>query len=116
MRLAPARSIAAAGFLALQGAAIVNSRFAAARYFCWAPFDTHTRYELVVNIPGRPPLSRRELKDRYRLRYYGRDDRSPQHVIDIVSQYETTYGRADGASVTMTYSVNGRPAVTRRLP
>ena len=36
--------------LALQAAAIVRARFVNDRYFCWAPFDQQTKYEISVAI------------------------------------------------------------------
>ena len=38
--------------LVLQAGAIVRARFVDDRYFCWAPFDQQTKYEIGVAIGG----------------------------------------------------------------
>jgi hypothetical protein len=101
------RDVLCMALLAIQLLLIARSRSSASRYFCWAPFDTQTSYELTVTVPGRGRLSPREVRMRYRLDDYGRDNRSPQHLIDIVSQYEGTLGRPERADALMRYTVNG---------
>ena len=93
--------------LILQGVAIVRARTVSSRYFCWAPFDIQTEYELTVALPNRQVLTGPAAGLRYRLPDYGQDNRSPQHIIDTVQQYEQTYGRNDHAQVLMQYTVNG---------
>ena len=101
------RDLLCACVLVFQPAAIARSRTMASRYFCWAPFDMQTRYDLTVVVPVKGRLSQQDVCSRYHLSNYGGDNRSPQHVIDIVRQYEDTYGRPDRAEVTMRYMING---------
>ena len=81
---------------------------AEARYFSWAPNDYMVTYQLRVTTRGRD-LSYAEVLSRYRIRREGLFEYPAQHVKDIVSQYERTYGRADSARVVYTYRVNGGP-------
>jgi hypothetical protein len=109
------RTAIGAVFLLCQLGMIAYARFVPTRYFCWAPYDTQTAYELKVSIEDRE-LSPQEIRARYRRPAKGRDNRSPHHVMDIVRQYEETYGRGDDARVVMTYSVNGRPEEQWKWP
>lgn len=95
-------------FISLQLFAIAYSRFIPERFFCWAPYDEHTRYEISVHINGEP-LSRSEITDRYRYASKSWEVRSINNVISLVRQYEQTYGRADNAVVSIRYSMNGHP-------
>jgi hypothetical protein len=92
--------------LGAQVAAIVHARFTESRYFCWAPYDAISRYELAVEAGGRA-LTDGEIRQRYRLPGHGRDNRAIQHVKDVVAAYERTYGRGDGARVRLRYRTNG---------
>ncbi|MEX2263603.1 MAG: hypothetical protein WD696_16725 [Bryobacteraceae bacterium] len=94
-------------FLAFQIAAIVYARYVPSRYFCWAPFDMQTEYWLEVTVDGRP-LNGQEIRRRYRRPQHGVDNRSPQHVIDIVQQCEERYAAAERVRVRMRYTVNGK--------
>lgn len=105
----------AIAFLLAQVASIAYARFVPTRYFAWAPYDAITLYELEVRIDGRE-LEDRELRRRYRLPTLGRDNRAAQHVIDVVRQYEETYGAGDGAEVVLRYRTNGGPEQTWRWP
>ena len=120
------RTAVAATLLLAQAAAILYARRVESRYFCWAPYDTQTDYSLRVALPGRGDLTATEIRRRYRITVgssrgdaaviHGHDQRSPQHVKDIVEQYEATYGRDDRAQVVMRYSVNGRETAEWRWP
>lgn len=101
--------------LLFQVGMIVYARFVPSRYFCWAPFDIQTEYRLQVTISGRP-LTGKEIRVRYRRPQNGTDNRSPQHVFDIIREYEQTYGRADHAQVVMRYRVNGKQEQTWQWP
>jgi hypothetical protein len=101
------RTAIGAAFLLFQLIMIAHARFVPSRYFCWAPYDAQSEYRLDVVIHGRP-LSAQQIRRRYRRPQQGVDNRSIQHVIDIVQQYEQTYGRNDHAQVTMRYRVNGK--------
>ncbi len=104
-----------AGFLLLQLALVIRARFVEERFFCWAPFDETSRYETKVTVGGKV-LSEAEIGRRYRYRPSGWENRSIHNVIGIIRRYEQSYGRADHAEVTVTYSRNGSPAQTWRWP
>jgi hypothetical protein len=55
-------------------------------------------YELRVDIAG-ASLTSAEIERRYHVPQAGRFENVPQHLIDIVQQYERTHGRHDHASV-----------------
>jgi hypothetical protein len=101
------RTIIGAGLLLFQLVMIGYARFVPARYFCWAPYDIQTEYRLDVSVGGRT-LTAAEIRQRYRRPKKGVDNRSIQHVMDIVQQYEETYGRSDRAQVLMKYRINGK--------
>jgi len=101
------RTIIGASLLLFQLGMIGYARFVPARYFCWAPYDIQSEYRIDVLIGGRP-LTASQIRARYRRPRQGVDNRSIQHVMDIVEQYEQTYGRNDSAEVSMTYHVNGK--------
>lgn len=93
--------------LVFQLSAIVYARFVPSRYFCWAPFDMQTDYRLDVTINGRR-LSPTEVRQRYRRAAQGTDNRSFQHIIDIIEQTERHYHPEDQTEVIMTYRINGK--------
>jgi len=95
-------------FLGLQVVSIGYARFVPERFFCWAPYDIHTHYTVEVEIDGRK-LTEREVQLRYRYRSVGWEPRSIHNVFSMISQYESTYGSADDARVTVDYAINGRP-------
>src|SRR5436309_6195565 len=101
------RTIAGMSILAFQLAMIVYARFVPSRYFCWAPYDVQTEYWITTVVNGRK-LTGAEVRERYRRPQHGTDNRSPQHVIDILQGYEARYGGSDHAAVTMRYRVNGK--------
>lgn len=92
--------------LALQGAAIVRARFADDRYFCWAPFDQQTKYEIGVTIGGEG-LTEFQILRRYRRPFEGVDNRSANHIFDIIRRAEKKLEPAGRSRVTVVYSVNG---------
>jgi hypothetical protein len=102
-------------FLALQGVAFVWAKFVPTRYFCWAPYDTHTFYTISVRHLGRE-LNEGEIYFRYHLPARGHDPRSPYHVINALEQYERTYGAGEAFEINLTYTVNGHPPLTWRFP
>ena len=109
------RFLAAALLLAFQVGMIGYARFVPSRYFCWAPMDSQNLYEITVVIAGRE-LGTEEIEARYRQPAVGGNWQAIQHVLDKVRQYEETYGRDDGAEVTVSYTVNGRPRETWMWP
>lgn len=93
--------------LAFQVGAISYARTVPSRYFCWAPFDLQTSYKLRVTVNGRE-LSPSEIQARYRRPQKGNDNRSTQHLIDIIEGAEQRYHPDDRTDVVMTYQVNGK--------
>ncbi|MBI1791791.1 MAG: hypothetical protein HYR60_30055 [Acidobacteria bacterium] len=102
------RKLLGAALLLFQAGMIVYARFVPSRYFCWAPFDMQTEYALEVTVNGRE-LSAGEIRRRYRRPRKGVDNRSAQHVIDIIEGYERNYGSGEHAQVVMRYRINGKP-------
>ncbi len=95
-------------FLSLQVISIVYAGFVPEKFFCWAPYDQHSYYEIKVEV-DQHTLSREETDLRYRYRSKGWEPRSINNVISIVQQYEKTYGKNDEAKVVLTYESNGHP-------
>jgi len=94
--------------LAFQLGAILYARFVPTRYFCWAPFDTQTDY-VATSIVNGHELTVAEFRERYRRPMRGFDNRSPQHVIDMLQQVEERRAAFnDRAMVVMYYRVNGK--------
>ena len=100
------RRVLGIAILLFQIGAIVYARFVPARYFCWAPYDSQNDYVIEVVMDSRA-LSRDEIRRRYKKRAKGTDNRSIQHIKDIISGYETSYGAQENAQVTLSYRVNG---------
>src|SRR5579872_1503913 len=115
MRTMSVRSGVGLALLLFQVAMIVHARFVPSRYFCWALYDVQTEYSLRVEI-NRRELSAQEILARYHRPQHGNDNRSPQHVIDILQGYEETYGKNDHAAVEMRYRVNGKQEQIWRWP
>ncbi len=110
----------------LQLVLIINARFGVLRYYCWAPHDEQSVFNLSVIIDQKQ-LTREETNKRYRFtdwRYWqdGKyrnvrlESRSIENIKSIISQFESTYGQDDQASVTLTYEINGGPAKTWQWP
>lgn len=93
--------------IAFQVGAIAYARFVPSRYFCWAPFDMQTDYQLQVTVNGKK-LSPAEIQKRYRRPAKGTDNRSYHHLIDIIEQTELQYHPHDDTRVLMTYRINGQ--------
>jgi hypothetical protein len=101
------RAIVGVAILSFQLAMIVYARFVPSRYFCWAPYDVQTEYWITTVVNGRK-LTAGEIRTRYRRTQHGTDNRSPQHVMDILEGVEKQYRRSEHAVVTMRYRVNGK--------
>lgn len=102
--------------LAFQVGAIVYARFVPTRYFCWAPFDTQTDYKARSTVNGRE-LTASEFRQRYRRPQQGFDNRSPQHVIDMLQQVEERRASlGEKAEVVLQYRVNGKELREWRWP
>jgi len=93
-------------FLLLQVGSIVYARYIPERFFCWAPYDQHTKFQVFVTIDGQT-LSSDESKARYKYKMKGWEQRSIHNIFSLISQYEQTYGLDDNAQVKMIYSTNG---------
>ncbi|MBT8266525.1 MAG: hypothetical protein KJO41_06100 [Bacteroidia bacterium] len=95
-------------FLAIQVGLIVYARFIPERFFCWAPYDIHSKYEIQTTINGKL-LSSTEAEQRYNYKSKGWEQRSIYNIISLVAQYERTYGANDNAQVEIIFAVNGNP-------
>ena len=111
-----ARGTALVFIFGLQLWGIVRSWTAIDRYFCWAPYDAYTEY--AVQVRGSEGWLRAdEIARRYRIPISGRDNRSPEHIIQVFRQYESTYGLADPAlELRLSYRVNGGSEQTWSWP
>lgn len=96
-------------FFSAQIGVVIASRFMPMKYFCWVPYDEISLYAIEVSI-GERSLSDTEIKKRYRRETPGRENRDIDNLISIIEQYESTYGRSDGAEVLLTYRSNGHEA------
>lgn len=95
-------------FFGIQLGLILWSRFSPERYFCWAPHDCQTEYELTVYVNGRE-LNEDEIYKRYHRERKYRDVRSPDNVKSMIIQHSLTYGKEEDTVVIMKYKVNGIP-------
>ncbi|MFT4781913.1 MAG: hypothetical protein ACJAZK_001496 [Psychroserpens sp.] len=93
-------------FILLQVGSILYARFNPERFFCWAPYDTHVKFEVFVTI-DRKVLTQQEAEARYKYKMRGWEQRSIDNIFSLISQYEDTYGKTDNAKVLMKYSTNG---------
>ena len=100
------KRVAACLLIGTQLLGIVAMRFSDLRYFCWAPYDEITQFDISVTIDGRE-LSDDAVQRRYRLPHASRDNRSWAHVPAIIAHYERTWGRHDGAVAEYRFRVNG---------
>jgi hypothetical protein len=100
-------------FLIAQLVWVLDQQAGSSRYFAWAPNDSETEYSIAVRVDDRA-LTPDEIQERYHIPVNGVDETFPGHVLSVVEQYEATYGRDDGAIVTVSYRVNGhQPSVLR---
>lgn len=107
--------VAGCFLLGIQVVGIGAMQFSDLRYFCWAPYDEITEFEISVVIDGHE-LSSEAVMQRYRLPHGSRDNRSWAHVPAAIAHYERTRGRGDGAVVEYRYRVNGGSARLWRWP
>jgi len=111
-----ARGVIVTLILGLQVWGIARGRVEQDRYFCWAPYDTFTEYD--VHVRGAEGwLDADEVARRYRIPKSGRDNRFPEHVIDVFRQYEETYGRKNPViELRLNYRINGGAEQTWNWP
>ena len=93
-------------FLLVQLFFVIYARFIPERFFCWAPFDEHSYYNIDVEIEGKS-LSANEINARYKYRSEGWETRSMDNIFSLVKQYEDTYGKYDNADVKIIFTTNG---------
>jgi len=102
--------------LAFQLCAIIYARTVPTRYFCWAPYDTQTQYDATATVNGHV-LTSAEFRTRYRRPERGSDNRSPQHLIDMLAQAESKHEKlGDRTTILMQYRVNGKELLEWRWP
>lgn len=101
------RKIIVFSFFLVQVVGIVCSRFLEERYFCWAPFDQISYYEIKAEING-VLFSTQEITERYNIQGNGRENRSIHNVFSIIKQYEKSYGKEEKAVVKVLYRTNGK--------
>jgi hypothetical protein len=102
--------------LGFQIGAIVYARMVPTRYFCWAPYDTQTEYDATATVNGHV-LTAGEFRARYRRPEHGSDNRSPQHVIDMLAQAEAKHARlGDKTTIEMKYRINGKELLEWHWP
>jgi hypothetical protein len=102
-------------FLFLQLSSFVYARFVPSRWLAWAPNDYAVDYSLRVQVRERV-LSKFETEERYGLPAKSLYENPPQNIMDIVRQYEQTYGRKDHAGAVLQYRLNGGPPQQWRWP
>jgi predicted ATP-grasp superfamily ATP-dependent carboligase len=107
--------LVAVAFLGAQLVSTLYAPFVPVRFFCWAPYDEHTRYSIDVTIAGRA-LAPDEIARRYRYPQSTWEIRDIDNVISIVRQYEESYGAGEEARVALTYRTNGREQRTWTWP
>lgn len=79
------------------------------KFFCWAPYDEHTllRTKVVIDTTE---LTYNQINQRYRYSLNDWEPRAVHNVLDLVEQYERTYGSQDSANVIIEYTTNGNPS------
>ena len=100
-------------FLATQAILVGHGLLSEGKHFGWAPHTTQVSYELDVEVDGRS-LSERDIRRRYHLPFYGWEAHSYRNLIDLLLQYERTYGKDDQTRLVLRYSVNGHSPETWR--
>lgn len=95
-------------FIAIQFGLVIYAKFIPERFFCWAPYDSHTKFETIVKINDQT-LTPEEAASRYGYKMKGWEQRSINNVFMLIEQYEHSYGKEDQANVKMIYSTNGHP-------
>jgi hypothetical protein len=102
----PVRVIIGALFLCFQVFRIAHARFTDVRYFCWAPHDRLSPYQVSATVNGRA-LSGDEIKARYHIDASGVETQA-QEIYEIVELHETAYPIGEDVRVRVVYQPNGR--------
>jgi hypothetical protein len=100
------RTLTGVLFLFLQFLSLIYARFIPERFFCWAPYDEHSYYKIEVAL-GDNVLTTEQIKERYRYKVEGWEPRSINNLFNLISQYESSYGKNENAKVTIDYTING---------
>ena len=103
-------------FFFLQLIGIIYARFTDVRYFCWAPYDQISTYQIQVRLPSRNFLSEDEIQSRYHIPAQGRENRAIHNIISLIEKYEKSYGKQEQAEVRPFYSTNGKKQNTWNYP
>lgn len=93
-------------FFGLQVLGILIGKFSDARFFCWAPYDQFSFYDIHVSIDGRD-LTENEVSQRYHPEKKGQDNRNIHNVISTIRQFEEIYAEEKNVTVELSYVVNG---------
>lgn len=93
-------------FFGLQILGILIGKFSDARFFCWAPYDQFTNYEINVSIDGQE-LNEQNVSQRYHINKRGRNNRNIHNVISKIRQFEKTYADEKNVTVELSYVING---------
>jgi hypothetical protein len=110
------RTLIPIALFVFQLGAIIYARFVPTRYFCWAPYDTQTDYTATATVKGKK-LTPAEFRQRYRRPNRGFDNRSPQHVFDMLEQVEEKRAKlGETATIEVEYRVNGKELREWRWP
>ncbi len=86
-------------------------------YFCWAPHDQQSVYQLTAEVNG-IPLNQKEISNRYhfdtkiywengKAEWRRIEARAIGNVIGIIEQHELTYGKKDEVIIDLVYHING---------
>ena len=100
------RKLTGIAFLLLQAGLVVNGQFRSDRWYCWAPNDYAVWYRIEVQVVG-VTLTPGEIEQRYQIPAEHVAQHPAINNIEMIRQYETTYGRNDHAEVQMFYRRSG---------
>jgi hypothetical protein len=106
LRLSAARHgrlLLGSALLLFQLSMIVLGHLTDHRYFCWAVFSKVASYRIEVRVNG-GELSAAQVGQRYKISQAGDEVNSITNVVDILKQYETTYGANDRAQIRLLYT------------
>jgi hypothetical protein len=103
------KRLAVAVIFGVQVAWVFADQIFKTRYGSWGALQALTLYDLSVQVNGRT-LDLEAACARYRLDTCGLNSRSPFQIFAAIRQYETTYGKEDGARVELEYHTNRGPA------
>jgi hypothetical protein len=105
------RSLLGGAFLLVQLALVFAGLTVDASLPRWAPNDFLVDYRIAVREAERE-LSPAEIDARYRIANAGAFEYPAEALLEIVKRREERLGPAPSRSVTVEYSVDGRPKVT----